>query len=486
MKTITKLIIGLAFVALLGLLGTQDIIISDLNAHENGKPDKPDKPDKPGNDYSNLPSEVTGEMSSNQTVFQPGVAPSIGFIINRPLGKTNNGHGNNSDGVDSSNPGKGGGGPNGVVDSSSGVDGEIKGGDPNTNLALSPNMIRQIDLDTGIVMDIFSNYDFGSFVAGMPITGPLGAMFELWVDINGTMTHIDTIFVGPYMPSASFLVTSQDPWQQILVDPSNGVLIPRQVFRTRADIAFTVQATVSGLSADPSLPLAATAVSLEINGANGDLFTYLLGPEYAISNVNLTAGSPSYTWSGLSQLTPFADPAYEVGQQHISMRTYADAATPSWQVGRATVIIWPMASGFFEQVDAAFQLEPFAPDQTFYGELRDIIINYKDLYPESTTFVQMYKGPQVTGTVGVPISVTVLDLAGSGYDVPQNTTVPGGFKIRSVDMEEVILVNGNGLYTLEMVTGNLPWINGGAYETVEYINFTVDRSVSIRAQIGTK
>ena len=42
------------------------------------------------------------------------------------FGKThqNNGHGNNLDGVDSSNPGKGGGGPNGAVDPSGGVDDE--------------------------------------------------------------------------------------------------------------------------------------------------------------------------------------------------------------------------------------------------------------------------------------------------------------------------------------------------------------------------
>lgn len=38
----------------------------------------------------------------------------------------NNGHGNNLDGVDSSNPGQGGGGPNGRVDPSGGIDDEIR------------------------------------------------------------------------------------------------------------------------------------------------------------------------------------------------------------------------------------------------------------------------------------------------------------------------------------------------------------------------
>jgi hypothetical protein len=40
-------------------------------------------------------------------------------------GHPNNGHGNNIDGVDSSNPGQGHGGPNGAVDPSAGVDDEI-------------------------------------------------------------------------------------------------------------------------------------------------------------------------------------------------------------------------------------------------------------------------------------------------------------------------------------------------------------------------
>jgi len=47
----------------------------------------------------------------------------------------NNGHGNNIDGVDSSNPGEGGGGPNGAVDESGDVDDEGGGGgaSPSTN-----------------------------------------------------------------------------------------------------------------------------------------------------------------------------------------------------------------------------------------------------------------------------------------------------------------------------------------------------------------
>jgi hypothetical protein len=46
-------------------------------------------------------------------------------LVNFSLKHPNNGHGNNLDGVDSSNPGQGQGGPNGEIDPSGGFDDEI-------------------------------------------------------------------------------------------------------------------------------------------------------------------------------------------------------------------------------------------------------------------------------------------------------------------------------------------------------------------------
>ena len=62
------------------------------------------------------------ELSSNLNLWQ------IDDNGNAVAGKGNNGHGNNEDGVDSSNPGQGDGGPNGAEDSDPNVDDEIKGG----------------------------------------------------------------------------------------------------------------------------------------------------------------------------------------------------------------------------------------------------------------------------------------------------------------------------------------------------------------------
>ena len=50
----------------------------------------------------------------------------VALMVNFAAKHPNNGHGNNLDGVDSSNPGKGSGGPNGAVDPSGGVDDEAR------------------------------------------------------------------------------------------------------------------------------------------------------------------------------------------------------------------------------------------------------------------------------------------------------------------------------------------------------------------------
>lgn len=80
---------------------------------------------------------TSGELLTDQIVYQAGTTPKIAWLITRgdyggsaeEEHQTNNGHGNNADGVDSSNPGQGGGGPNADgADSDSTVDDEAGGG----------------------------------------------------------------------------------------------------------------------------------------------------------------------------------------------------------------------------------------------------------------------------------------------------------------------------------------------------------------------
>lgn len=64
-----------------------------------------------------------GQTNHNSTNFD---YQDMVLLVNFSTKHPNNGHGNNLDGVDSSNPGQGRGGPNGAVDPSGGVDDERK------------------------------------------------------------------------------------------------------------------------------------------------------------------------------------------------------------------------------------------------------------------------------------------------------------------------------------------------------------------------
>lgn len=66
--------------------------------------------------------ELAERDRTNQAFDYQDVVLMVNFASKHP----NNGHGNNLDGVDSSNPGKGSGGPNGAVDPSGGVDDEAR------------------------------------------------------------------------------------------------------------------------------------------------------------------------------------------------------------------------------------------------------------------------------------------------------------------------------------------------------------------------
>jgi len=66
-------------------------------------------------DASPFSTHILSDDLGNQVNGTPPSASSSGDTSG---GKDNNGHGNNVDGVDSSNPGQGSGGPNGGVDES--------------------------------------------------------------------------------------------------------------------------------------------------------------------------------------------------------------------------------------------------------------------------------------------------------------------------------------------------------------------------------
>ncbi len=374
------------------------------------------------------------------------------------------------------------------------------------------NIVRQTDIDTGIRLDIVTPNDVGEQAALIPINGS-GSEFQLWADDNGTLIFVDSKVIGPYMPKATFDVTTEDSvWVGAALDNLNGTLIPRAIHRTRVDHPYTVQVNTLGLVNEPTAPQAAKEVNYLHVGENavrtGTSPFYSMGNvgnEYLI-NSSVLRGNGSFSTTQYSQLTGFNPSTSKVGQEHFTVRAYADlnSGTDSWRVKRATVIIWPMATGTFRiqdgtSVDANGDpvKVPFpSTEQTYSGEtIPTLYVQYNDLYPESKTYVRISKAG-VTLTQDeildamVPNSGGIMEFkkAGSRKSYSSSNAFahnPSEFQITPTILQEYIDYWGNGVYTLEIITGDMPF-NNLAFESVASISFKISNSVKVRSTIGTK
>ena len=495
MKTTTKLILGLAL--FVGYISISDNVITSTHGAANG----------------NSGGEVTGTLVPPAGNVIVGETPTIGWLIDRPEPKNNNGHGNNVDGVDSSNPGDGGGGPNGAEDTNDGVDDENSGTIIDPALVVINNEIRQIDYDSGITMFLYTNSDSGEGTVAFPIS-EAGSEFELWAELDGVLTFMDNMVVGGLPPTANFMVNTQDPWVGSQTVTINGQQVTQNIHRTRSDIEFSINAQVGNLSLDPAAPLMAKVLDLYHEGRNArfdwSIMDYPLGNEFNIANERVDASAP-YSWVGLTRLRGQVDA--RIGIEDIKVQTLGGewtspdglqtATINTWSVGSASVIVWPVATGHFTQLNDNGDFESFTDGQTFYNQkINDIFVNYRDLYPGSKTYVQIYKGAPDPGQVGLPIlavthvpspklSQVQLDAIKEG--IAQNT-VEVGIKIRAVDLQQHINYMGNGTYTLEIISGDMDWLNaymnGDAtapyYEIIGSCTFDIDQRVLLNGQIGTK
>ena len=469
-----------------------------------------------GGGGGNVSTEVTGQLvQPNGTVIEGSMA-LIGWLINRPVGHSNNGHGNNVDGVDSSNPGQGGGGPNGAIDQSDGLDDEIRI-DPVTGMVIGPNEIRQVDNESGIMMYAYSSDDTGQLISMFPILEG-GSQFTLWTEINGVYEFLDGIMVVGDPPTVAFTVDTKDPYvgsQSVVV---NGQTVSQNIFRTRCDVGFTITAAVGNLSANAGDPLMARELNLYHDGRDmafndtADVRDYQFDQvgTYSINNVNVDS---VYTWTGLSRLNGAADA--KIGIEDVIVETFGGTWTSTdgltvrdiypWTVGSASVIVWPIASAEFTQTAGAAGNpgEPFVDGTVFVNhKIPDIFVNYHDLYPGSETYVQISKGVKDPTLPSLPIlavtqvpnqNLTQAELLAITNDIAQNTVVEG-IKIRSVDLQQHINHKGNGTYTIEVLSGNMKWLNlekngdpdSPYYENIASATFEVAQSSTVRGQLSTK
>lgn len=279
---------------------------------------------------------------------------------------------------------------------------------------------------------------------------PGGARFELWTVENSTLADhlLDHKYVGAYVPQAAVTIETEDPY----------VTIPR----TRADRPFTVTVTLNGMLIDPSAPLAARMVKILQHvqsygngvgvGLDRDQATKL-AEGYIGQNGTYVLNYP------LTNL-PGVDRSKLRGEERITINSLPDYQAPEAQLASKYVQIWPVADGAISGIEDGAQLRFSTPTLT---------VTLNDLYPDSRTYAQIYKGSPVLGTVGAVVPGTAVLI---------NDAIPHDRVLSVEDWDSVI--DSSGTWTLEVLT-ETPF----GTDRLDYVSFNINRDLSVNGAVTT-
>lgn len=311
------------------------------------------------------------------------------------------------------------------------------------------NYIRQVQFPSGV------QWDATVAAAGQQLSqlaiDPGGARFELWtVSSSGPTSYlIDTSYVGTYIPVSTVVVRTEDTTSAVP--------------RTRADRPFYIDVTVSGLLAGATDPEPSKSVKflrhVQSYGPAGNGIGIDRTQATLLTQSSITSnGTQTLTFAINS--VPGADRSKVRGEERFSIFSLADYQAPESQLAAQTVQIWPVADG---------SISGIANNQLIRYSLPQLTFTLNDLYPNSTTYVQAYKGNAQLGTVG-----TVL--AGSGLVV--NDSLPVSRTLVVNDYGDVF--DEDGRWTLEMLT-----ITPFGIDRLAFVTFDLDRTLKVNGSVTT-
>jgi len=333
------------------------------------------------------------------------------------------------------------------------------------------DFIRQRNLDGLLTWDVPVNAvkDVGTYQGTFQSSQEIpkqGAVYTLH-DGDKPATPLDTKVVGAYTPEANFTVRSKDPYP---------------VLRTRADMPFGLSLEVKGLLPGvPDAPQAAKRVYFESFYAVADPATKLVDEnnlqtsstlvnDFFITN-NTIPGQPLQMADPVSGKTdvftqiPSTIPFRQMGKEYFRVWAEADQNLAFREIQQTAIQIWPVAS---------ISLKGITDNMKILKSMPEVKIDMLNLYPDSKTWLQIYKGaPQIgkSGTVLKDSDVTYYSPIPQDYFV----TLPYG----SLDN----YVPDDGQYTLEVIT-TTPF-NERKPERLLYVTFEVDRHVEVKGNVTT-
>lgn len=316
------------------------------------------------------------------------------------------------------------------------------------------NFIRQTQFPTEVIWDA-SVAAQGQQLSALAIN-PGGARFDLWTVKSTPLTNylLDTAYVGAYVPVATVAIRSEDPYS----------VIPR----TRADRPFYVDVTVSGLLSGATDPEPSKSVKflrhVQSYGVGGDGVNVNRTQATLLtqSTINQNGGPNTLTFALTS--VPGADRSKVRGEERFSIFSLADYQAPESQIASQFIQIWPVADGAVSGISA---------NQLIRYALPQLTITLNDLYPNSTTYAQVYKGTPRLGVEGTVVP---------GSAVVVNDTVPQN-RVLVLDGYDAAFGNGadaDGQWTMELLTST-PF----GIDRLFHVTFNLDRTIVVNGSFTT-
>ncbi len=321
------------------------------------------------------------------------------------------------------------------------------------------NFVRQVQMPSSVIWDS-TVIPEGQQLSALAIN-PGGARFELWTVKADPLTVylLDTRYVGTYVPQADIVIMTGDP------------TIYNGVPRTRADKGFIVDITTAGLRTEPEAPVASKSVKLlrhvQSYGANGDGVIIDRTQATLTSQVSLV-NNAIHRLNYATNLIPGADRSKIRGEERFSVYSLEDYQSPSAQIASRFVQVWPVSDGTISGLVNNQVIRFSAPTVTFA---------YRDLYPDSRTYAQVYKGEARSGVQGAVVP-------GSWQPVFQGTPYP---PISLTSQNYDSLLDSDGRWTMELVTETPFGIERMRTPSgqIAAVTFNVDRTIEVNSTVTT-
>lgn len=337
---------------------------------------------------------------------------------------------------------------------------------PAADVVTYTNYIRQTQMPAGVTWDASSTVtEAGTKLSDLAIN-PGGARFDLYTVKNSPLTSylLDSSYVGTYVPIASVIINSEDNYgRDLTVGGSLPVNLPAMIRRTRADRPFTVYVTVNGLLSGATDPDASKSVKFfrhtQSYGATGtgvnlDRTQAILKTQSSIA----TNGTQTLPYS--LTVIDGGNRAKVRGEERFSLFSLADYQAPESQLASQFIQIWPVSDATISGI---------TQNQLYKSAMPTFTLALNDLYPDSTTYAQVYRGEPAlnqTGTV-VPGSSQVIS-----DSVPQN-------RLLTVSNYDSVF-DGDGRWTMEVLT-----LTPFGIDRLAYISFDIKRSIEVNGSFTT-